>query len=99
MKQAVSCLAALLLTAANAEIRGETEVFDGPMGGKYYARTSETQMNYANIDCLLSTLKTCNAITDHTEIWCYAKFDFENCESIEAMDEYCEEIDNRGECD
>ena len=37
---------------------------------------------------------------ENTANWCYAKFEFKNCEAKEAMDEKCKNPANRkGECD
>ena len=93
MKQTLTILATTF-----ALVQGETDLFDGPMAGKFYPKTSKSRTFTAEANCILEKITSCNAAIAHTSNWCYARLEFNNCEAVEAIDEECGDPAKRGSC-
>jgi hypothetical protein len=74
MKQILTIIATSL-----ALVQGETDLFDGPMAGKFYPKTSKSRTFTADSNCILNKITSCNAAIAHTSNWCFAKLEFDNC--------------------
>lgn len=66
------------------------------MAGKFYPKTSKSRTFSAKAECILNKITSCNAAIAHTSNWCYARLEFNNCASVEAIDEECGEPAKRG---
>jgi len=82
--------------------RGIEGCFNGPMGGKFYPKTSKVATFKAKPWCRIVSIESCNqAFTANGPIWCYMKMIFDprdNCPDQVVTSGECKGAKNIGQC-